>query len=272
MAARCQIGKVWQLTGFSVGSESLNNKTNMSDIQQIGAIIPTNLSQMRKPNLPSVSTRGGADPRVPAIVGRYRNEQYFLTLFNPSKQIAYTRDVERAFRGTAPTLELVAKAFGASTRDNWLDVQLTELAVFSGCKEKMNSHQIEALIDIITEDYAFLKVTELMYFFRQFKAGAYGKFYGSVDPLTITCALKEFSQERRAILRKFQKEDEARQEKEDPDRLHYLRVYERDARKRTFYSLNFRSDDFTFEEFEEIWWLFNLGYERNDHGYAEQPL
>lgn len=203
------------------------------------------------------------------MVERYHDEDHFLTLFNPSKQVAYTRDLDKAFRGTAPSLGLVAKSFGPGARDNWLDIQLTELAVFSGCKDKLNSHQIDALIDIIAEEYGYLKVTELMYFFRKFKAGEYGKFYGAVDPLTITCALKDFCDDRRAILRRLEHEEKERQEQNDPEHIRYMRNYREHTRKSIFYSRNFRSKDFTFEEFEEIWWLFNLGYERDDHGYIE---
>lgn len=204
-----------------------------------------------------------------AMVERYHNEDNFLALFNPSKQVAYTRDLNKVFRGDAPTLSLLAKSFGTGARDNWLDIQFTELAVFSGCKDKLTSHQIDALIDIVAEEYYYLKVTELMYFFRKFKTGGYGKFYGAVDPLTITCALKEFCNDRRSILRRLEREDKERQQRNVPEHIRYERRYREHIRKSIFYARNFRSNDFTFEEFEEIWWLFNLGYERNDHGYIE---
>ena len=187
-------------------------------------------------------------------------------MFNPSKQVAYTRDLNKTFRGDAPSLNLIAKSFGTGARDNWLDIQLTELAVFSGCKDKLSSHQIDALIDIIAEEYFYLKVTELMYFFRKFKAGEYGKFYGAVDPLAITCALKEFCNDRRIILGRLEQHEKERQQRNDSDHIRYLRKYREHERKSILYA---RSKDFTFEEFEEIWWLFNLGYERSDHGYIE---
>lgn len=228
--------------------------------------------QTNNTNLPGVSCRGEIAKRTPevmAIVERYHNEDNFLALFNPSKQVSYTRDLNRAFRGDAPTLSLIAKSFGTGARDNWLDIQLTELAVFSGCKDKLTSYQIEALIDIIAEKYSYLKVTELMYFFLEFKSGEYGKFFGAVDPLTITCALKEFCNDRRAILTRLEHEDKEREKRNDPEYIRYVRRYNEHTRKSIFYAQNFRSKDFTFEEFEEIWWLFNLGYERNDHGYIE---
>lgn len=183
--------------------------------------------------------------------------------------MALTKDIVSAFRGDAPSLGLVATTFGEDARDNWLDIQITELAAFSGCKDKLTDHQIQSLIDIVAEEYHYLKVTEIMYFFRKFKAGEYGKFYGAVDPLTITCALKEFCDDRRAILKRLEKEEEDRKMRNDPDHIRYVRQYKAYQRMATFYSLNFRSEDFSLDDFCEIWWLFNLGYERSDHGYIE---
>lgn len=203
------------------------------------------------------------------VIQTYHSEDNFLTLFNPSKQVAYTRDLAKAFQGNAPSLGIIAKAFGNSARDTWLDIQLTELAAFSGCKDKMTDHQVQALIDIISEEYSYLKVTELMYFFRKFKAGEYGKFYGAVDPITITCALKEFCDDRRSILRRLEQHEKEEREKNDPEHIRWLRRYNEYQRMTRFWSFNFRSRDFTIEDFSEIWWLFNLGYERSDHGYIE---
>lgn len=41
-----------------------------------------------------------------------------------------------------------------------------------------------------------------MLFFWWLKSGKYGKFYGNVDPMVITSALREFVQDRNAIIAK----------------------------------------------------------------------
>lgn len=41
-----------------------------------------------------------------------------------------------------------------------------------------------------------------MLFFWWFKSGKYGKFYGNVDPMVITSALREFIRDRNAIIAK----------------------------------------------------------------------
>lgn len=244
----------------------------MSKEQLIGDLLPRTPSQMSRLNLPEEFSPGAIvrlPPAVQMVIQTYHSEDNFLTLFNPSKQVAYTRDIDRAFRGNAPSLGLIAKAFGNGARDTWIDIQLTELASFSGCKDKFTDHQVQGLIDIIAEEYSYLKVTELMYFFRKFKAGEYGKFYGAVDPITITCALRDFCNDRRTILRRLEKNEKEKQERMTPEYITYLRQCRHRKRMCTFYSLNFRSDDFSMADFQEIWWLFNLGYERKNHGYIE---
>lgn len=244
----------------------------MSQSLPLSDILPKIPLQMNSSNLPSVSNGGAVAQLSPAarnLLAVYRNEDTFLSYFNPGRQVVLTKDLVNTFRGNAPSLGLVATTFGDDARDNWLDIQITELAAFSGCKDKLTDHQIQSLIDIVAEEYHYLKVTEIMYFFRKFKAGEYGKFYGAVDPLTITCALKEFCDDRRAILSRLHKEENDRRRRNDPEYIRWLRQYSAYERMASFYSVNFRSKDFTLDDFREVWWLFNLGYERKNHGYIE---
>lgn len=63
---------------------------------------------------------------------------------------------------------------------------------YTGCRDKMSIRQIDAASNVIVSSYFYLKVTELMFFFFQFKAGRYGTFYGQVDAIKITEALRSF--------------------------------------------------------------------------------
>lgn len=53
-----------------------------------------------------------------------------------------------------------------------------------------------------------------MLFFWWFKSGKYGKFYGSVDPMVITSALREFIRDRNAIIAKRDSMEKEQKEKE----------------------------------------------------------
>lgn len=219
---------------------------------------------------PGEPTRRSA--AVAAVVKSYHSEAHFLALFGPDKQVPYTQDLARAFCGRAPSLSLLAEAFGDDARDSWLDIQLTELAAFAGCRDKLSDHQIRSLIDVMAHEWGYLKVTELMYFFRQFKAGAYGKFYGAVDPMAITCALKDFGQERRDILQRLEHQSRYSRMLADPERRRFMRAYAERERLCRFYYINSRMGklgDMTLEEFKEIWWLMNLTPEKPDNHYFD---
>ena len=71
----------------------------------------------------------------------------------------------------------------------WILAQLENLNQYAGTKNKMEPGQMKMLAEIIMTEYFYLKASELLLFFYQFKAGKYGELYGSVDPLRISSAL-----------------------------------------------------------------------------------
>lgn len=71
-----------------------------------------------------------------------------------------------------------------------------------------------------------------MLFFYRFKSGRYGHFYGSVDPLVITCSLQEFINERGcAIAQNEQEERERRNIEEREGVISYDEYLRRKAEK-----------------------------------------
>lgn len=92
--------------------------------------------------------------------------------------------------------------------------------------------------------YGGFKLTELMVFFQRFKQDKYDQFFGTFTPGTVTRSLKKFNSDRENLLRFY--EDKKRQEEKE-------REWERS-----------RTTSLTFEEWEELKWLFNMGYEMND--------
>jgi len=207
-------------------------------------------------------------PEAETLISKYETPIRFISLINPSRQIDMTLDKSKAYLGKAPSLTTVTQAFGFGTSKSWMATQLNDLAEFSGCKEKLNIDQIDELAKLICTEYSYLKVTEFMDFFRKFKLGDYGKFYGAVDPMVITCALKEFMTERRQLISMLQREEELKEVKRE---LHLYKIKSRrDSVMTSFWAYNSRIGllgDITLEEFREIWWLFNLGYEGRHHKY-----
>lgn len=117
--------------------------------------------------------------------------------------------VEKAFFDDFPTLSQL-RCLGESTPQMWLVPQLVNLSEFCGAKDKLSVPQLEDLAYIISQQFYYLKISELMLFFFRFKSGQYGRFYGTVDPLIIVSALRDFCKERGAIIERHDQEEKRR--------------------------------------------------------------
>ena len=56
----------------------------------------------------------------------------------------------------------------------------------------MDDGQTESLAYLLAQEYRDMKYSVMQLFFFRFKCGDFGKFYGKVDPMVITCALRDF--------------------------------------------------------------------------------
>lgn len=129
--------------------------------------------------------------------------------YNPDAQMKIGHDANLCHFGGFPTLAEIARELGGGTVKAWLVPQLANLSEFCGCKNKITPQQTRELAAIIAQEFFFLKVSEVMMFFYRFKAGEYGRFYGNVDPMVITVALRDFLRDRSEAY--FRREDAMRQ-------------------------------------------------------------
>lgn len=153
-------------------------------------------------------------PKTSQLVSKFGNLVSFIKEFNPDAQIQFGMNKEVAYFCDTPTLATIRAEYGTNAAIVWLVPQIKDLSEYCGCKGKITDSQMEQCAGIIAMTYPFLKVSELMLFFVNFKAGQYGKFYGSVDPLTITTALREFIKERAAAFEKHEREERERADAE----------------------------------------------------------
>lgn len=179
------------------------------------------------------------------IIERYKTGENLLCLFNPSNQAEYFKNEERCFTGHAPSVVRVARTFGENVAETWLAIQLFDLATFTSIKKPNDTFaDYLEIARIIIAGYGDFKLTEFMVFFQRFKQGLYGTFYGKFDPMVITRALRQFKSEREALLKRY--EDKRRQQERQQQ-------WEESQR-----------NSLTYEEWQELRWLFNMGYERKD--------
>lgn len=140
-------------------------------------------------------TAGTATPVSSA--SRTREFETLLLSANPARQADVCADRERCLFGPYPTLSQLRRRYGRNAPEAWLIPQLNDLGEFCGCRDKTTPAQTRELAGLIAEEYADMKVSELMWFFRQFKKAAYGRLYGTLDPLTLMDALRRFDRQRR---------------------------------------------------------------------------
>lgn len=129
------------------------------------------------------------------IVKNSESQKKFLLEFSPAVQERITSDIDLCYFGKFPTLA-ESKRMGSNTPVMWLMPQLFNLSEYCGCRDKMTKEQLYECASLIASEYYYLKISELMLFFRRFKLGKYGRFYGSVDPMIITTSLRTFVAER----------------------------------------------------------------------------
>lgn len=161
------------------------------------------LTQLRQTSnssaTPTTSLTRQEQEKKTLIVSKFGDKDQFLQRVNPQTQASFALKPQKAVMGDYPTLTDICIAYGKTFAEQWLYPQITDLSVFTGAKN-LDKEQVRSLASVIAAEYRYLKVTELLLFFHRFKAGHYGRFYGSVDPMVITCALKDFIKERNTII------------------------------------------------------------------------
>lgn len=164
--------------------------------------------------------------------------------YNPDVQAYCADHLIRCFTSDSPTLREIQQVYSNVIMQTWLDIQLCNLIRFCGVKGKEEVDAIvDDLIQVICIHYGHLKVTEIMLFLQQFKAGKYGRFYGRVDPLVITGSFNDFMAYRADMIHKIERlRQESTRKKWEEER--------RESEK--------RGEIMTAEEWREISWLYNM--------------
>lgn len=178
----------------------------MQQPQAVGQMVKQQLQQTSNlSSTPMISLTKQEQEKKLAIQSKFGNQDSFLQKVNPQTQAAFAVKQQQAVMGNYPTLTDICLAYGKTFSEQWLYPQIADLAMFTGAKN-LTKEQMRGLASVIAVEYRYLKVTELLLFFHRFKTGRYGRFYGSVDPMVITCALREFMKERNTLIDIYERE------------------------------------------------------------------
>lgn len=188
-----------QILNMNVGKQSLEN------------------TLLKNSQLPTLSR---TSPSTIELIRQYgQSPNNLLTVYNPSMQVKYCRDVDRVFFGKAPKLRILAEAYGQHIAESWLTIQLNDLSEFAGCKGKLSKRQYEELAKMILETYPNYNLAEFMLFCHRFKLCRYGRFYGAVDPMVILQSLDKFNEEREQAHYEHQRTENRKQQEESEREL-----------------------------------------------------
>ena len=136
------------------------------------------------------------------ILSNYGDAHNFALVFNPSVQIMCAMNIERSLMGNAPTIRQLLHTYQLEHVQIWVMAHLEDLNEYAGVKNKMATNHIKELASMIIVKSSFLKASEILLFFHKLKAGDFGGFYGTVDPLKVGESLNDFLDWRRLELDK----------------------------------------------------------------------
>ena len=132
--------------------------------------------------------------KAEALKAKIGSIEFFKDKFCPAMMVDVARDPGRAYKGIAPTLEVVRLAYGGDADVAWLNTFLDDFNEYYG-KGKMTIKQITGVAQRMSAK-SHLRVTEFMLFFWRLGNAEYGKIYGVVDPLYIMDSFNKFLKQR----------------------------------------------------------------------------
>ena len=172
--------------------------------------------------------KGALNCRQRALLRRYESPELFMRDYNPDVQRHVIR-IGATMAGLAknediPTLGLLAATYGDETPVEWLVLQFGSLNDFAEVKSKISNEQIYELANMVLAEYYYLNAAEILLFIGRFKMGYYGAFYGSIDPMKITCGLRQYVRERMTDIDRYDREQYLRARTEAAEDMRERRV------------------------------------------------
>lgn len=130
----------------------------------------------------------------------------FLKEFNPDTQFAYAKDEIMCLCCNAPTIKEASVGYSSDIVESWIEIQLKDLISYLGIEVPPISTFTQCA-KIIIQEYPYFKMSEILLFFYKFKAGYYGRFYKTFDPLTLMEGLRNFKEYMRGNMLNFDVQD-----------------------------------------------------------------
>lgn len=142
------------------------------------------------------------------------------------------------YMGNAPTLKRVGRECGDEFVVAWLCKQLHEYVKTLSTADQLNTADIQNLALVIYSAYSSLNLAEVMLFFSRLAAGIYGIVgYNSVRGENITARIRQFLEDRRREIERYEMERE-RMERAAEDERRRKYAVSREAYKQMLATLS----------------------------------
>lgn len=121
--------------------------------------------------------------------------------FSVDNQAKLDGNEERCFcRPDLPTLNGVADAYGRGNAAQWVYCHLVNAVEMSDARKSDDlAFKMKDYARTLLAESKDLNPSEMMLFFRQFKGGLYGRFYGATDLYVVGEGLRKFREYRAAM-------------------------------------------------------------------------
>ena len=154
--------------------------------------------------------------------------------------------------GNAPTLKRVGRECGDEFVVAWLCKQLHEYVKTLSTADQLSTADIQNLALVIYSAYSSLNLAEVMLFFSRLAAGIYGIVgYNSVRGENITARIRQFLEDRRRELDRYEKqrEEQQRRAEEEHRRKHAVSPQEYKRMLAAFATERFGGDEDKAQEY-----------------------
>lgn len=120
-------------------------------------------------------------------------KQEFIEAFKPSQAYVMALNEKECHNGTF-NLRMATAEYSLEFVGNWVDSLVMDFVSFAMLKCSFSLEQRKNLAMTIIVSHQRMLCSELLLFFLKAKSGAFGKFYGTLEPMDITTKLLEWSQ------------------------------------------------------------------------------
>ena len=153
------------------------------------------------------------------MLQKYPTWDEFFRIFSVNRQMLICQNPKICILYPSPTLHQIDSMYGPLSAAKWLIPFIADASLSCGLKIDATKEQLQFTSAAITNRYTWLKATEMVLFFFNFKAGFYEKFYGQFDPQAIIRSIKLFMVERDTIIIQHERElQQKRNEENAPSR------------------------------------------------------